>query len=258
MQFLGENEQAPIQCPPGNGVRLHAPLNALDTMITAITSPVRRIFIASLLGIGAQALAQQTTLYDPQPPANSAYVRVIVGDQEVDVLLDKRSRLEKVPSATPSAYMVVPAGQHEITVKAKGKSITVPVKAEASRSITVMVPNFTGTAKPMVIEDKINSNRLKAIISFYNLTASTTLDAWTADGSTAIFQGIAPGATGSLVVNPVKLAYMVASAGTKTPLATQEFSMTAGNAYSIVVTSGPGSATATQAHNNTVERYQGH
>lgn len=232
-------------------------LDTTNTMIIQAKFHTRRILIAALLCMGAGAWAQQTTLYDPQPPANSAYVRVIVGDQEVNVSVDKRVRLEKIPAATPSAYLVVPAGPHEVTIQAKGKHITVPVKAEASRSITVLISSLTGGSKPVVMEDKVNSNRLKAIIAIYNLTASTTLDAWTADGSTAVFQGVAPGGTASLVVNPVKLAYMVASAGSKTALATHDFSMTAGNAYSIVVT-GAANAFTTQAHQNTVERYLGH
>ena len=216
-----------------------------------------RVFVATLLCMGASALAQQTTLYDPQPPANSAYIRVIVGDQDVKVSLDKRTKLEKVPTGTPSAYLVVPAGQHDVQLQAKGKSITIPVKAESSRSITVLVSSLTDNAKPVVIEDKINSNRLKAIIAIYNLTLGTPVDTWTADGNTAIFQGVSSGRTASLVVNPVKLAYMVTGAGTKTALANHAFSMSAGNAYSIVVT-GSGNAITTQAFQNTVDRYRGH
>lgn len=225
-------------------------------MVIQAKLPMQHFVVPSLLWISASVWAQQTTLYDPQPPANSAYIRVIVGDQDVEVSLGKRSRLEKVPAGTPSAYLVVPAGTHDVTVKAKGKSVTVPVKAESSRSITVLVSSLTGTAKPVMIEDKINSNRLKAMIALYNLTPSTSVDTWTADGNTAIFQGVRPEGTASLVVNPIKLSYMVSSAGTKTALANHEFSMTAGNAYSIVVT-GAGSVFTTQSFQNMVERYQG-
>lgn len=233
-------------------------LNTFNIMAIQTKFFMRRVFVSGLLCTGALAWAQKTTLYDPQPPANSAYIRVIVGDQDVEVALDKRTRLEKVPAGTPSAYLVVPAGQHEVTLKTKGKSLSVPVKAESSRSITVLISSLTGGgSKTVVIEDKINSNRLKAIIAIYNLTPGTAVDAWTADGNTAIFQGVTSGATASLVVNPVKLAYMVTGAGNKTALANHEFSMTAGNAYSIVVT-GSGTPLTTQAFQNTVERYQGH
>jgi len=85
--------------------------------------------------------AQQTTLYDPMPPANSAYVRVIWGGATgaYEVSLDGKVRLSGVQSGTPSDYMIVPAGKHEVQLKLGQVVHKVPVEAEASRSITVVL-----------------------------------------------------------------------------------------------------------------------
>jgi alginate O-acetyltransferase complex protein AlgF len=223
----------------------------------------RRIaFAAPLLLVLATSAtpstAQQTTLYDPQPPANSAYVRVIVGSGtgEVDVFVNNRSRLTKVPLSTPSPYMVLPAGEHELSLRAGNQNVQVKVKAEASRSLTVLAQSLEKNHKPAVIEDKINSNRLKAIISAYNLSPNA-MDVWTADGQTQVFSAVPTGASASLVVNPIALAYKVSAAADKNGAAASgQINMAPGGAYTIVISSEKTGATRTQAHANVIEKYQ--
>lgn len=70
----------------------------------------RRLIRRWLLGVFGLSLpcsvlwAQSPGLYDPQPPANAAYVRVLVGgSQAVDVLIDQQAKASKVPAARPAA-----------------------------------------------------------------------------------------------------------------------------------------------------------
>jgi alginate O-acetyltransferase complex protein AlgF len=216
------------------------------------------LLLVGFATLGASAAAQQTTLYDPQPPANSAYVRVIVGNGagDVDVSVNNRPRLSKVPLATPSPYMVLPAGEHELALKSGHQSVQVKVKAEASRSLTVVAQSLEKSHKPTVIEDKINSNRLKAIISAYNLSPNA-MDVWTADGQTQVFSAVATGASASLVVNPIALAYKVSASGDKNGApASSQIAMAPGGAYTIVISSDKAGAARTQAHANVIEKYQ--
>lgn len=202
--------------------------------------------------------AQQTTLYDPQPPANAAYVRVIVGGgaPEFDVWVDKKPRLSKLAASIPSAYMVLPAGSHEISVQAGKQQVPVSIDAQASRSLTVLIPSLGAGSKPVVIEDKVNSNRLKSIISAYQLGSSDSLDVWTADGSTQVFKSLQMGGSAALVVNPISLEFHVTAAANKTPLATGKLDMAPGGAYSVVITGGKPGELKVQTHANTVERYK--
>jgi alginate O-acetyltransferase complex protein AlgF len=210
-----------------------------------------------LLGISAPLIwAQQTTLYDPQPPANSAYVRVLAGGgQEIDILLDQKPKATKVSAGSPSTYMIVPAGKHEMTVKAGAQTLTIPLQVEASRSMTILLAQVNKDAKPTIIEDKINGNRLKAMISAYNLGTSQAVDVWTADGSTQVFNNLSTNGTAALPVNPVALDYMVTASGQKTALAQSKFTMSPGGAYSIVISSDKNGKVSTQAFTNSTERY---
>jgi len=222
-------------------------------------SSLRTLLFLLLATVVPTAIAQQTTLYDPQPPANSAYVRVIVGSgsSDVDVWVNNRPRLTKIPLSTPSAYMVLPAGEHELSLRAGGQEVRVKVKAESSRSLTVLATSLDKGSKPNVIEDKINSNRLKAIISAYNLSPKQTVDVWTADGQTQVFNAVSPGASASLVVNPIALAYKVTAPGDKAgTLVTGQLTMTPGGAYTVLVTTDKSGALQTLAHTNVIERYQ--
>jgi hypothetical protein len=152
--------------------------------------------------------------------------------------------------------MVLPAGEHELSLRTGNQRVQVKVKAEASRSLTVVAQSLDKGHQPAVLEDKINSNRLKAIISAYNL-GTNAVDVWTADGQTQVFSGVALGASASLVVNPIALAYKASAAGDKSSApATGQLTMTPGGAYSIVVTSDKNGALHTQAHANVIEKYQ--
>jgi hypothetical protein len=168
--------------------------------------------ILSLLTFAAlSAPAQHATgLYDPQPPADSAYVRVITlkAPTPVDVWLDNKPRLRQVMVAQPSDYMVVTAGHHNLTLKAGSQSVLVPLDVLAGHSLTLALAHLGGDAKPLLLPDKANTNKLKAVIMAYHLDRSGPL---TSSRLTApkVFTALAPGHSASLVVNPVSIEFMV-------------------------------------------------
>jgi alginate O-acetyltransferase complex protein AlgF len=222
-------------------------------------APSRR----QLLGLSAMAAvalcvpaqAEQPKLYDPMPPANSAYVRVIaLSGGEYGVWVEQKERVSKVPSGTPSPYMVLPPGNQQIEVRSGGQTIAVAVNTQASRSFTVLLPEMKAD-KAVVVSDKNNSNRLKATLMAYNL-GTQAADLSTADGQTTIFKNMAPGAGNGLVVNPVTLDYKATGSDGST-VGSGRVELTPGGAYTVVLTGASAGGPKAAAFTNSVERYLG-
>src|SRR5216117_1311475 len=94
-----------------------------------------RALALSALAFATPVLGQQRgLLYDPQPPANSAYVRVInaTPDGPVDVSVDGRVRIQGLASGAASDYLVLRAGKRNLDVGLAGKSATVSVPVEVA------------------------------------------------------------------------------------------------------------------------------
>ena len=70
--------------------------------------------------VGAQATG---LLYDPEPPANSAYARVIqaAGLGLVDVLVDGKPRVRRLAEGSASDYLVLAAGIHKVALSRAGQ-----------------------------------------------------------------------------------------------------------------------------------------
>lgn len=211
-------------------------------------------FAGGLL-LSAHAHAQQPRLYDPMPPANSAYVRVIaLSGSEYSVWAEQKERASKIASGTPSPYMVLPPGNQQIEVRSGGQTIAVAVTTQASRSFTVLLPEMKAD-KAMVVSDRNNSNRLKATLMAYNL-GTQPADVSTADGQTSIFKGLAPGAGMGLVVNPVTLDFKATGAD-GSAAGTGRIDIAPGAAYTVVLTGAPAGGAKAAVFANAVERYQG-
>lgn len=223
------------------------------------TSHTRRQWLAISAAVGmalsGPALAQQARLYDPMPPANSAYVRVLAATgSDYSVWAEQKERASKVPSGTPSPYMVMPPGSQQVEVRSGGQSITVALNIQASRSFTVLVPEMKAD-KAVVVSDKSNSNRLKATLMAYNLSTAPA-DLSTADGQTSIFKNLAPTAGNGLVVNPVTLDYK-ATGSDGAVLGNGRIDLTPGSAYTVVLMGAQNGGPKAASHTNSVERYQG-
>ncbi len=200
-------------------------------------------------------------LYDPEPPANSAYVRVIHASHEgaVDLSVDGKVRVRNLGGGEASDYLVIPAGKHAFALRSAGKaSVSANLDVDSGRAMTVAFPALRSDAKPLVFEDKANSNMLKAVLAVYNLdTKPGPLDVLTADGKTRVFSGIAPGASSQLSVNPITVELIATKSGEKAAQARSIVAMAPGGTYSFLLLPGEGGKLVAHAVQNKVERYTG-
>lgn len=234
---------------------------------TMITLPKRTTLsiLAALVGaVTLTTASAQTTpaLYDPQPPADSGYVRVLLGGTQgaVEIHVDGKSRLANLALGEPSDYMVLSAGKHQLTIKGKGKlpSIDVPLDVVAGRALTVALTTLQPNSKPLLFEDKSNANRLKAILAVYHLDGTGgQFDVLSADGNTKVFSKIAASTSASLAVNPLTIDLITTKVDDKTALATASLAMAQGASYSIVLLSAEGGRVSMKSYANKVERYTG-
>lgn len=218
----------------------------------------------AIAGFSLAAWAQSTgLLYDPEPPANSAYVRVALAtrDGAVDVSVDGRPRIRKLAAGEASEYMVLAEGKHTIVLHPAGKTatyLTTSLDVVKGRAMTVAFNALRPDASPMIFEDKANANKLKALLAVYHLDSGAgSLDVLTADGSTKVFAGMVPGASAAVPVNPIRVELMSAKAGDTKPQARVALAMAPGGTYSVLLTAGKDGTLRAHAMQNKIERYTG-
>ncbi len=202
-------------------------------------------------------------LYDPEPPVDSAYVRVFLAGTEgvVDVLIDGRVRAQKLAMGEASEYLVLAAGKHTIALNATGKStayLSTTFDVIRGKAITLAFTTLRADSTPVVFEDKANSNKLKALLATYNLDEKAgVLDVLTADGNTKAFAGVAYGKSLSIQVNPISIDLIAVKIGDKVPLVNVSLAMTQGGTYSIFLLPGKNGKLTARAIQNKIERYTG-
>lgn len=198
-------------------------------------------------------------LYDPEPPADAAYVRVLMvsGQWPLDVLVDGKTRVRRLAAGAPSEYMVLGAGKHVIVLQPQARgapALTSTLDVIRGRAVTLA---FGAGAAPAMFEDKANANKLKALLSVYHLgAAGGKLDLLTADGA-KVLTDLAPGTSAAIAVNPIEIGLVAATAGTTTPLADVRLAMSRGGTYSVLLLPGPKGKLVARAVQNTIERYTG-
>lgn len=217
-----------------------------------------------LTGLCSLAQAQQAgLLYDPEPPLDSAYVRIIVASREgpVDVVVDGRPRIQKLASGEASEFMVLSAGPHSIALHPVGKPtayLTTQLDVTKGRALTVAFPALKANTAPILIEDKTNSNKLKALLAVYHLAPKMgSVDILTADGNTKVLAGIALGTSASIQVNPIEVELMAAKTGEKSSLVKTSLKMTQGGTYSVFLMAGENGKMTAKVGLNKIERYTG-
>ena len=177
-----------------------------------------------LLGAAPMAGAAEGVLYDPAPPAGSAYLRLInVGDGPASLNLGGQPFVT-AGAGTASAYVVTPQGSKALEVK--GRSET--VQLDAGKFYSLVVP---GKGAPIV--DPLLSNRAKALVRLYNLTDRPELSLKTADGKVALVDAVAAGQAADRQVNGAKLSLGV-YAGTEKLAVTPDVVIQRGAAYSVL------------------------
>jgi alginate O-acetyltransferase complex protein AlgF len=223
---------------------------------------VRRLaFGLALAAIAAGARGEKDgLLYDPLPPANSAYVRIInaVPESAIEVTVDGRLRVRAIAPGDASDYLVLAAGKRTIAVGPPGKpahaSITLDVAA--GRAMSLAFHELASAARPWIFEDRANTNKLKAVVAVYYLAGKgPALDVLTADGTTKVFSALAPGSSSGLSVNPITVDLVAAATGTSDTIARARVAMAPGGTYSVLFFPGSHGELAARAMINKVERY---
>lgn len=224
---------------------------------SACTRRVAAVWV-SLFLVSAQA--QPTgLLYDPEPPVDSGYVRVMMATDtpKVSVVVDNKVRVSSLEKNQVSDYMVMGAGMHQIAMVAAKKTVaSVPLDVARGSAVTVV---FTSPdVAPQIFVDKTSNNRLKAMLSVYQLASKNeTLDILTSDGTTKVFSSLAYGKLGAMQVNPISVALIATMSGAKTPLASTSLTMTQGGAYSVFLLPAKNDKIAAIQVQNKIERYTG-
>lgn len=218
------------------------------------------LFSFSVVSVSAQPTG---LLYDPEPPAESAYVRVIQAAREgvIDVWIDGRSRIQKLGPGEASEYMVLAAGKHTIALHLTDKQsaqLTTTLEVVRGRATTIAFTSMKPDSTPIIFEDKVNSNKLKALLTAYHLTDKTaSLDVLTLDGKTKVFSSVAYGASASIQVNPISIDLIAAKVGEKIPQASTSLTMSQGGTYSVLLLPGEGGKLVARSVQNKIERYTG-
>lgn len=217
------------------------------------------------LGFASTALQAQTTgrLYDPEPPLDSGYVRVLIATSGTpqDLWVDGKPRIRGLAAEEVSAYMVLVEGNHTLALHGAGKptaTLTHTLNVARGKSLTLAFPALRADVLPLRFEDKGNTNKLKVMLSAYHLAPKAgLLDITTADGTTKVFSSLAYGNSASLQVNPITVDLVTHPAGSTPALATARLGMSQGGTYSVFFTAASDGKLKAKPVLNTTERFTG-
>ncbi len=205
---------------------------------------MKKILMSLLLLSFGLVLAQQT-VYAPPPPDNAAFVRVInaspstaslntsIGDASFDTL----------EYGGISAYKVVLAGSYDLTAAGLSGSVSV----EAGNYYSVVLSNDVS-----VMKDPQNTNLAKTMLVLYNVSDSGAVAMKTADGSTAVIEGVDASSMNSILVNPIQVD-LAAFEGTTSINSFAGLSLQSGAVYSMVVMGSADSLTANWVRNEVLQ-----
>lgn len=223
---------------------------------------LRVIFGGSLSSLCLAGFAQPAgTLYDPEPPADSAYVRVLIANHAnpLDVAVDGKLRLKNLKSGIASDYMVFEAGRHVLTLRNSGMSqdrITAMIDVTRGTATTIAFPSLKADIQPVIFQDKTNSNKLKALLAVYHLDSNIgSVNISSADGKTKIFSSLTFGKSASIQVNPVSINLAVTSESDGANKGRPALAMAQGGAYSVFLLAGEKQKTVTYVQESKVEKY---
>ncbi|NDP48475.1 MAG: DUF4397 domain-containing protein [Sulfuriferula multivorans] len=221
------------------------------------------LFLSTLFCCTSAVAQGSGRLYDPEPPMDSGYLRIIVAHPggPVDIAVDGQSRVQKLAAQQPSDYLVIGEGLHTITLNTRAKGAAPISKAftmERGKAVTLAFTSLHADASPFMFEDKGNTNKLKAILTAYNLSAKAgAIDVIAASGKTKVFGGLAYGTSASLQVNPITVDLMASPNDGKSADAKFRVEMTQGGTYSILLLPGDAGKLTARVIQNKTERYAG-
>jgi alginate O-acetyltransferase complex protein AlgF len=238
-------------------------MNALKCKRLTLLALGATMLVAQTLVVHAQPAGQ---LYDPEPPADSAYVRILVVNHAspVDLLIDGKVRSNKLSPGEVSDYLVLTGGKHSIALNPSGKTSALTsytLDVVPGKAMTLAFASLKADSKPSIFEDKTNTNKLKSLVTAYHLDSkSGALNLQTVDGSTKVFNNLVFGASNSIQVNPISVELVAAKAGetqAAAGLSKTKLSMAASANYSVFLMPNEQGLLTAKAVQNKTERYSG-
>jgi len=155
--------------------------------------------LLSLLAVGT-AFANDDELYDPAPPADSAFVRVINAAAGAEATAVKVGDYSFGQLAYPaiSPYSIVKQGEYDVVIGAATQKVTI----EAGNYYTIA---HTADSKIVPLQDELLSNPAKARVYFYNISDAPKAELMASDHGKAILADVASSTGNSREVNALKL-----------------------------------------------------
>jgi hypothetical protein len=218
-------------------------------------------FYILIFGISLVAQSQSTGLYDLEPPSDSAYVRILLTESvgAMMVSIDGKLRVPSLPINQASNYLILTPGQHIISISSANKqkaTQTISIDLNRGRMITIALLTANPADEPIIFEDKMGSNKLKAMLNVYQLALKNqSIDILTSDGATKIFSNLAYGTSGNIQVNPISTNIIARKSGNVTSIAKDSLSMIRSEAYSIFLLPKNSGGVLLKVAQNKIERY---
>ncbi len=156
-------------------------------------------FILVFLFIFGSVSAQ--FLYDPEPPANSAFVRIVNGLDSAQKVALGGLIFDSIQALSVTPYRVLPQGKQIFTLM--GKKTELNFMAQKFYTIVAREGN------PVVLEDT-TSSKTKALISLYNLSQLEVVSLKTDDNKVTVIADVKPSGVKSQFVNAIKIGFLVA------------------------------------------------
>ncbi len=210
-------------------------------MIVNVKGPVmlRILFFVFLVLIPAQSRAEDEGLYDAPPPAGAVYVRMI--NLNPEAMQEYRAGNVKLPvPAYRDASAYYPVARESL------KKIAVPFRnAEQvlkdhvlpeGRGYVTLVITKAKSGKDVIdaVNDRISTNKYKAMINFYNFMAEDDLDLKTGDGRITIAGPVPYKGVNGHDINGVRVDMAVYRGGEKLAEA-GEHTLERGRGYSVML-----------------------
>lgn len=164
-------------------------------------------------------------LYGPEAPPGSAFIRVFNATDQVDLNVQVGDKtVSGVDAWEVSDFEFLAPGTHRLDAGTAATTVTL----QPSRFYTAVV----SAQGVRLLDNPPYQNRLKALVMFYNLTDADGLGLRTADGRTAVIDGVARNASGTREVNPAREPLALFKGEQRIADAPQQ-SFTRGKAYSL-------------------------
>lgn len=142
----------------------------------------------ALSGMGGARLLADEALYDPAPPANSAFLRLISASETAAGAGAIAGNDVNLGEFNVSDYVVVPGGKSAVELGGKNAEIDCPTGKYCS-----VLFDISGGAAPVVIVDEVLENPAKSGLHFYNLTDQPALTLSAPDQGVDLFKDVPSG-----------------------------------------------------------------